>query len=203
MPINPSIPSDINDLNDSIVVVSGLPRSGTSMMMNMLQAGGLPLLTDGIRGSDDDNPKGYFEFEQVKRLGEEDFTWLPKACGKVVKIISYLLSKLPNDYSFRVIFMQRKLSEIIASQRTMLLHQGEDPDKVSEAELKVILEKHLKGIDEWMAQQSHIQSIKIDYNQILLNPDPYIQQVNSFVGGKLDVDEMAQVVDLRLYRQRE
>jgi hypothetical protein len=171
-------------------------------MMSMLQAGGLTLLTDDIRTADDDNPKGYFEFERVKKLSEGDVEWLPDARGKAVKVISYLLSKLPATYPYRVIFMQRKLSEIMASQREMLIHRGEDPDKVSETELEAILEKHLKEVDGWLRRQSNIQHIEIDYNQTLVNPAPFIGQVNQFVGGTLDVDIMAEVIDPNLYRQR-
>jgi hypothetical protein len=115
-----------------VVVVSGLPRSGTSMLMNMLDAGGIPPLTDNLRAADDDNPRGYYEFEPVKKLREGDFSWLPNAQGKSVKIISALLAYLPPTETFQVLFMQRAIPEILASQRRMLINRGEDPDKVSD-----------------------------------------------------------------------
>ena len=190
------------DLKNTIVVVSGLPRSGTSMVMSMLEAGGLPLLKDGIREADDDNPKGYYEFERVKKLREGDVAWLPEAQGKVVKIISYLLLSLPETYTYRVLFVRRKLPEIIASQRKMLIRRGEDPDKVSESELTDILSKHLDQVDAWIADQSNIERIDIDYNRMIQEPQKDIERINAFLGGSLEIGKMAQVIDPNLYRQR-
>jgi hypothetical protein len=113
------------DLAERIVVVSGLPRSGTSMMMKMLEAGGIPVLTDYEREADEDNPKGYFEFERVKNLKDGDDAWLPQAKGKVVKVIAALLTDLPSSYEYEVIFMRRAMPEILASQRQMLIRRGE------------------------------------------------------------------------------
>src|ERR671923_2816349 len=104
---------------DSIIVVSGLPRSGTSMMMKMLAAGKIELFTDNLRVADEDNPEGYFEFERVKKLKDGDFAWLPGAQGKAVKVISALLEFLPSEFNYQVIFMRRRMSEILASQRKM------------------------------------------------------------------------------------
>jgi hypothetical protein len=190
------------DLKDTIVVVSGLPRSGTSMVMSMLEAGGLPLLKDGIRKADDDNPKGYYEFERVKKLREGDVDWLPEARGKVVKVISYLLFSLPRTYTYRMIFVRRKLPEIIASQRKMLIRRGEDPDKVSEGELSKILSKHLDQVDAWIEDQPHVARMDIDYNQMIQDPQAGIEHLNVFLGGSLELGKMAQVVDPDLYRQR-
>jgi hypothetical protein len=191
-----------SELMETIVVVSGLPRSGTSMMMAMLEAGGLTLLKDDIREADDDNPEGYFEFERVKKLREGDFDWLPDAQGKVVKIISYLLLSLPETHNYRVIFMQRKLAEIMASQRKMLVRRGEDPDKVREEELGSILENHLRQVDAWIEGQANVERIKVDYNHMITDPEADILRVNQFLGGKLNVDKMAQIIDPSLYRQR-
>jgi hypothetical protein len=190
------------DLKETIVVVSGLPRSGTSMVMSMLEAGGLPLLKDGIRQADDDNPKGYFEFERVKKMREGDVGWLPEARGKVVKIISYLLFSLPETYTYRVIFMHRKLSEIIASQRKMLIRRGEDPDKVSQDELENILLKHLNQVDAWFAGRENKERLNIDYNRMLQEPQAGIRSINTFLDDVLDTGKMAQVIDPSLYRQR-
>ena len=194
-------PNDFN-IKDTIVVVSGLPRSGTSMLMNMLEAGGMTLLRDDIRAADENNPKGYFEYERVKKLADGDVDWLPKARGKAVKIISYLLFNLPDTYNYRIIFMQRKLTEIIASQRKMLIDRGENPNKIGEDELEIILKKHLNQVDEWISQQSNIKRIDVNYNRMIENPEADIRQLSKFLGNSLDVGIMAQVIDPSLYRQR-
>jgi hypothetical protein len=185
-----------------IIIVSGLPRSGTSMMMKMLEAGGLPLLTDGQRTADEDNPKGYYEFERVKKLKDGDFDWLPDAQGKAVKVISALLESLPQGYSFQVIFMRRLIPEILASQRKMLVNRGENPDKVSDDEMARLFEKHLAHVDAWIASQPHLQRLDVDYNLVIRDPLPAIVQVNRFLGGRLDEAAMAGVIDPSLYRQR-
>lgn len=190
------------DIKDTIVVVSGLPRSGTSMLMNMLEAGGMALLRDEIRVPDENNPKGYFEYERVKKLADGDIDWLPEARGKAVKIISYLLLTLPDTYNYRVIFMQRKLAEIIASQRKMLIHRGENPNKIREDELEIILEKHLNQVDEWISRQRNIKRIDVNYNRMIKDPRADIRKFNKFLGNSLDVGIMAQVIDPSLYRQR-
>src|SRR6185503_17792221 len=130
-----------------IVIVSGLPRSGTSMAMKMLEAGGMPILADGIRTADISNPKGYYEFEPVKELDKGgDVTWLAEARGKAVKIISFLLTWLPERYDYRVIFMQRDLREAIASQNAMLAHRGETPapGSASDDQIRKMYEDHLQ-----------------------------------------------------------
>ena len=185
-----------------ITVVSGLPRSGTSMMMKMLEAGGLPPLTDNLRTADEDNPKGYYEFERVKQLPKGDVAWLPDAQGKVVKVIAALLPSLPGGYHYRVIFMQRAMPEVLASQRQMLVRRGEDPDKIPDEVMANLFQKHLKQVDTWMSGQSNVQRLDVNYNEMLKNPAPFIAQVNQFLGGQLDVPQMAQVVDPSLHRQR-
>ncbi len=187
---------------DVIVIVSGLPRSGTSMMMKMLEAGGIPLLTDHQRSPDEDNPKGYFEFERVKNLPKGDVDWLPQARGKAVKVISALLEHLPPQYTYQVLFMRRDLREILASQRKMLLRRGEDPDKVDEEELYRLFSKHLQYIRRWLAQQPNFRVLEVPYNRILETPEPYVHQINVFLGGSLDEDAMIKVIDPHLYRNR-
>ena len=106
---------------DPIIVVSGLPRSGTSMMMGMLEAGGLELVVDGIRAADEDNPRGYYELERVKDLAKaEDKSWLITLQGKGVKVISLLLQHLPEAYNYKIIFMRRSIAEVLDSQSKML-----------------------------------------------------------------------------------
>jgi hypothetical protein len=187
---------------DTITIVSGLPRSGTSMMMKMLEAGGMPLLTDNIRKADEDNPEGYYEFERAKRLREGDFEWLPSARGKVVKIIATLLPHLTPDYVYRVVFMRRAIAEILASQRQMLIRRGEDPDRIGDADMAALFEQHLQKVDAWIDAQANVHRIDVNYNQLLEDPDTHIARVNAFLGGGLDTEIMVEVVDPALYRQR-
>lgn len=191
-----------NTDSHGIVIVSGLPRSGTSMMMKMLEAGGIPPLTDRLRTADDDNPKGYYEFERAKKLKDGDNAWLPDAQGKAVKVISALLTHLPPDYSYRVIFMVRAMPEILASQRKMLENRGEDPDKISDEEMTRLYEKHLSQVRSWMQNQPNLRYLDVNYNLLLQEPLPWVEQINQLLGNKLDIDPMMDVVDPSLYRQR-
>lgn len=186
----------------TVVIVSGLPRSGTSMMMKMLAAGGLPILTDGERTADEDNPEGYFEFERVKKLRQGDVAWLPQAEGKAVKVISALLEYLPAGYRYKVLFMNRAMPEVLASQRKMLIRRGEDPDKIDEAVLAESLARHVAHVKRWLASQPHFDVLDVDYNAVLLDPLPHAAQINAFLGGQLDEESMASVVNPRLYRNR-
>ena len=185
-----------------ITVVSGLPRSGTSMMMKLLEAGGIPPVTDNLRTADEDNPKGYYEFERVKQLPKGDMAWLPDAQGKVVKVIAALLPHLPGPYHYRVIFMLRAMPEVLASQRQMLVRRGEDPDKIPDDVIAKLFEKHLRQVDEWIKQQPNVERLDVNYNEMLKNPTPFIAQINVFLGGNLNTAQMAQVVDPSLHRQR-
>lgn len=185
-----------------VIVVSGLPRSGTSMLMRMLDVGGIPPLTDALRTADDDNPGGYYEFEPVKKLREGDSSWLPQAQGKAVKVISALLTYLPPTQVYQVLFIQRAIPEILASQRKMLINRGEDPNKVSDAEMGQYFEKHLAQVAAWLSDQKHITTLYVDYNQMVRDPAPTAQKINAFLGGNLDVEKMIGVVDPALYRQR-
>jgi len=185
----------------TIVVVSGLPRSGTSMMMKMLDAGGLPVLTDNIRKADDDNPKGYYEFERVKQI-ETDKEWLPQAEGRVVKMISALLKHLPQDYRYKVIFMRRKMAEILASQKRMLVRRGEPTDKIDDQTMAQLFERHLQQVESWLAQQPNFDVVYVSYNAILENPLQHTARINEFLGGTLNEEAMVGVIDPTLYRQR-
>lgn len=185
-----------------IIIVSGLPRSGTSMMMKMLDAGGIPPLTDEIRAADTDNPRGYYEFERVKKLDKGDTAWLAEAPGKAVKVISMLLKHLPPDYTYRVIFMQRHLEETLASQKRMLDHRDKPTDTVSDEELKTLFQKHLKQIEAWLASQPNLSVLYVNYNELLADPTEHVQQINRFLGGQLDEEKMIEVIDPKLYRQR-
>jgi len=186
---------------ETITVVSGLPRSGTSMMMKMLQAGGLEPLTDHVRKADEDNPGGYFEFERVKKV-KEDATWLAAARGRAVKVISRLLYDLPADYQYKVIFMQRDMAEVLASQKAMLVRRGQEGDPVDDAEMAQVFAKHLVELETWLGTQKHFQVLYVDYNQALKNPLDTGCKVERFLGLGLEVARMAEVVDENLHRQR-
>jgi hypothetical protein len=188
--------------NRFVTIVSGLPRSGTSMMMKMLEAGGIPPLTDELRSADKDNPKGYYEFERVKKLDEGDTAWLEEAQGRAVKVISALLKHLPPDYQYKVIFMERKIEEILASQKQMLVRRGEAPDSVGDDKLKDLFGKHLEQVQAWLDEQPNIDVAHFSYNEILESPREQAERINQLLGNVLDVEKMVAVVDEALYRQR-
>ena len=145
-----------------ITVVSGLPRSGTSMMMQMLEAGGMEVLVDHVRTADADNVRGYYEFERVKQLEKGDHAWLVDALGKAVKIISALLVHLPAHYLYKIIFMHRKMEEILDSQRQMLTRRGEALETHSDEHMAMLFQKHLKRIESWMENASSLSSLSVD-----------------------------------------
>ena len=184
-----------------ITVVSGLPRSGTSMMMRMLQSGGMTVLTDEERTADDDNPKGYFEFERVKKL-KNDKEWLPLAVGKVVKVISFLLPELLPDYQYKIVFIHRNLNEVLASQRQMLIRRGESTDKVSDDRMLELYQKHLKQIRRWLSEQPNVDVLFVNHHEVIAEPAKIADEVNQFLGNTLDTNKMATVVDPNLHRQR-
>ena len=186
-----------------IVVVSGLPRSGTSMAMKMLEGGGIPILADGIRTADISNPKGYYEFERVKELDKGgDVAWLAEARGKAVKIISFLLTWLPETYDYRVIFMQRDLREVLASQNAMLAHRGEVPGAADDEQMLRMYEDHLQKVARFMANRSCFATLRVDYRAVVQNPLDAAGRINRFLGGTLDVERMAAIADPALYRNR-
>jgi hypothetical protein len=186
---------------DTITIVSGLPRSGTSLMMQMLEAGGLPILKDDIRRADPDNPRGYYEFERVKQIAR-DQAWLEEAKGKAVKMVSALLLQLPNAYAYHVIFMRRRMEEILASQKTMLKRSGKPADAVGDEKMAALFYKHLGQVEQWIAEQPHVQVLYVSYNEMITDPVKEIERINQFLGNELDADKMARVIDRTLYRQR-
>lgn len=185
-----------------VTVVSGLPRSGTSMMMKMLEAGGIAPLTDKIRTADDDNPKGYFEFERVKKMPDGDTAWVRDAQGKAVKVIAALLEYLPQDYTYKVLFMRRSMDEILASQKQMLIRSDKPTDEISDEKLAELYSKHLVKVENWVSQQPNIRVLNVDYNDLMQNPDPYPAKIQQFLDVEMDTKEMSGVVDPELYRQR-
>jgi hypothetical protein len=189
------------DMASSIAVVSGLPRSGTSMMMRMLEAGGIPVLTDHLRTADEDNPEGYYEYEPVKQI-EEDQGWLDQAQGHAVKMVSALLEHLPPDYRYKVVFMRREMGEILASQRKMLERLGESRGEVGDATMARLFAQHLAKVTGWLDTQPNVDVLYVSYNEVLADPIAQATRVSQFFDGKLDVAAMAEVVDPELYRNR-
>ena len=198
----PKTPAPVAPQPQPIVIVSGLPSSGTSLMMKMLEAGGLPVLTDRLRTADDDNPKGYYEYERVKALDKGDHAWLPEAQGKAVKVISALLMYLPPTYTYRVIFMQRNLDEVLASQRKMLAHRGEANTAASDDEVAPLFAKHVQATKSWLVAQPNMTLLEIDYNALVADPRPAAQAIQRFLPSGLDLEQMVQAVDPTLYRNR-
>ncbi len=183
-----------------ITVVSGLPRSGTSMMMRMLTAGGVPPLTDELRPPDEDNPNGYYEFEDVKSI-ENYSTWIDRAVGHSVKMVYRLLEHLPADREYRVIFMRRDVDEILQSQKTMLQRNGIETD-VPDLTMKALFERQLRQFYAWLPSQSHLRLINVSYNELLARPDNVIAQINRHLNGILKPNEMLAIIDPDLYRHR-
>ena len=188
-------------LCESTVIVSGLPRSGTSMMMQMLSAGGLPVLADGIRAADEDNPRGYFEFEQVKQT-KRDPSWLDQATGKVVKMVHVLLQDLPTDRPYRVILMRRKMEEVLKSQTAMLARSGKEGAALPADKLASIFEKQMEKVVATMHELDCFRLLEVSYDSVLARPLAEAEVINDFLDGALETSAMASVVDPQLYRQR-
>lgn len=188
---------------DFITIVSGLPRSGTSMMMAMLEAGGVPVLSDGVRTADEDNPKGYYEFERVKKI-KDDKSWLPDARGKVVKMISQLLLDLPESaQGYKVVFMRRDINEILASQKQMMIRRGTVKQGApSDEEMGKLLLGHVDAVLKNMGLRGDVDLIEVDYNAIMKGDQSCIPRINQLLGGTLDTKAMSAVIDKNLYRQR-
>jgi predicted AlkP superfamily phosphohydrolase/phosphomutase/tetratricopeptide (TPR) repeat protein len=188
---------------ETVVVVSGLPRSGTSMLMQMLAAGGLPVLTDGERAADENNPRGYLELEAVKRLGRDpDPAWLDQAGGKAVKIVAPLLSHLPMGKTYRIVFMERPLREIVASQAAMLKNLGKEGGRLSERQLAAAYLKQVDTVRAVLAAHpERVKVLAVDYHAALADPAGTAAALDRFLGSGLDVAAMAGAVEPELRRQ--
>lgn len=185
-----------------ITIVSGLPRSGTSMMMRMLDLGGMPVVVDNLRTADVDNPRGYYEFEPAKKT-KQDSSWLETAGGKAVKMIYQLLYDLPPGYEYRVLFMRRKMEEVLASQKKMLQRLGTDKGpQVSDDDMARLFQSQLKKFDLWLAGQPNFRRLDVLYHEMVADPAPVVDQINAFLGGTLDARAMREVVEPTLYRNR-
>ena len=184
-----------------ITIVSGLPRSGTSMMMRMLEAGGIPVVTDNLRVADDDNPLGYYEFEPVKQL-RRDASWLDGACGKAVKVIYRLLYDLPRDRGYKVIFMMRRLEEIIASQEAMLRRHNKEGGALSGQQLAHAFLSDLQKLAVWMSGQDNFARLYVNYDDVLYDSNHTVAEIEEFLGQRLDTEAVIKAIDRSLHRQR-
>ena len=188
-------------MRDFVTVVSGIPRSGTSLMMRMLAAGGIPALTDGVRGPDTHNPHGYFEYEPVKRLAE-DSSWMENARGKSLKVIYRHLRLVPAGIPYRVVLMRRDLDEVFESQRDMLRTRGDSAADQSGDRLIQALAAELERTKDWLRRQQNISVLEIQYARVIADPPGQAREVAYFLGDDLDVEAMANAVDPTLYRHR-
>lgn len=187
----------------SIIIVSGLPRSGTSLMMKMLEAGGIPLVVDNLRQADIDNPEGYYELEGVKALKKGDVEWLSTAQGCAVKVISALLVHLPATYTYRVIFMQRSMQEVLESQRRMLIRRNMPHNADDDIRLAALYARHLQNVEKWIDEQPNFVSLTVEYKRLLSeSPQIAIQEVADFLQRPVDMERMRQAINPSLYRNR-
>jgi len=186
---------------DYVTIVSGLPRSGTSLLMQMLTAGGLQAYSDGERTPDDDNPRGYYEHAAVKRLAVDN-SWLPSATGMVVKVIAQLLHYVPDELPCRVVFVERNLDEVLRSQATMLERSGQPGAGVPAAQLSKVFETQLASVRAMLTKRKEMAVLGFDYARVVENPSDTANQLAAFLDGGLDTKAMAAVVDSKLYRNR-
>ena len=187
-----------------IVLVSGLPRSGTSMVMQMLEKGGMPIVTDKIRTADEDNPKGYHEFERIKELDKtSEKSWLKNHRGQVIKTISFLLQDLPLDMNYQVIFMRRNIEEVLRSQNKMLERSGAGGTVVPDEKMRQNYDFHLKKVYYRLDRTPNFKVLYLDYPAVVEDPQREARRINAFLGRGLDVEAMAGAVESGLYRNRQ
>jgi hypothetical protein len=186
-------------MDSEIIIVSGLPRSGTSLMMQMLEAGGIEIVTDHVRTADADNPRGYYELEKVKRI-KQDASWLPESRGKAFKMVSQLLYDLPPGERYRIIFMERDLDEVLASQEKMLERLGRAAAPRDAMKRSYVI--HLKRLHEWLGGQRNMEILRIRYSDLVEAAQPEAARVSQFLGGKANAAQMVTAVDASLYRNR-
>lgn len=184
-----------------VTVVSGVPRSGTSMMMRMLEAGGVPPVTDRQRQANEDNPLGYYEFEPVKAL-KDDAAWVSSAQGHAVKVIYKLVYDLPPGLPYRVIFMERDLEEVLRSQETMMRRDGLDPEAIGRDVLLGLFKAEVDGFLRWAAEQRNVRLCRVSYARAVREARAVAAEIDAFLGGGLDRPAMAAVADMGLYRNR-
>jgi hypothetical protein len=192
-------------MRDFTTVVSGLPRSGTSMAMQMIVAGGIAPLTDGLRTADADNPRGYFEFERVKAL-RTDKAWLDEARGKVVKVIHMLVPELPDDRPYRVVFLDRDVREVVKSQTTMLARSGKSGGGLPPDRLAAIYTQQLAQVHAWLAARPNFTVLAVRHAELIADPPAQAARIAEFLAQTgtptLALDAMTAAVDPSLHRNR-
>jgi len=170
-------------------------------MMQMLSAGGLPILSDGDRKADTDNPKGYLEWERIKQL-PKDPNLIAEAEGHVVKVISQLILSLPSDHEYRVVFMQRPLPEVLKSQDEMLRRRGNADPNTNTPAIEAAFQRHLIEVNKWLAGKANVQVLRMHYHRVLREPKAVAEEVAAFLQAPLDIEAMVRQVDGSLYRNR-
>ena len=188
-------------LHKVITIVSGLPRSGTSMMMKMLEAGGLDTITDNVRKADVDNPKGYYEFEIVKDI-KEDSSWIAGTQGKAFKMVAPLLRYLPKGFQYQIVFMRRDMMEMLESQNKMLKRLGQPSRDVSDEKMAVLFAKQLAELEPWLDQQKNVRVLNVMYNEVLAEPVAQVQRIAEFIEQDLATQNMLDIIDPSLYRNK-
>ena len=186
---------------DYVILVSGLPRTGTSMMMKAIHAGGIEPIVDNIRKADEDNPKGYYEFEPVKKT-KEDASWLNDASGKVAKMVYRLLYDLPAEFQYRVVFMRRDIKEVLASQNKMLERSGKSGGGISDEQMEALFAAELAKCEKWLTEQPNFSVLSVVHRDMINDAATQVQKINDFLDGGLDTEAMASTVDPALYRNR-
>ena len=189
------------DQQKSIVVVSGLPRSGTSLMMQILEAAGIPILTDPTREPDPSNPNGYYELDAVKGTAR-DAAWLATAPGHAVKVIHALLPHLPNPYRYKVLLMQRDVKEVVTSQNQMLEALGDDQPPLPDGRLEAIFEQQMNETRQRLDREAHFDWIEVAHAGLFHDAERELQCVQSFLGLSGDIKTLLAAIDPALYRTR-
>ena len=184
---------------EDIIIVSGLPRSGTSLMMQLLQAGGIPLVCDDKRAADNFNPRGYFEYEAVKGLATDN-SWVEQGQGKALKVLYHLLKALPETLRYKVIFMQRPLNEVMQSQDRMLAGLGREDIAPANADLAMTFAQQTDDVLRWAEKQEHMELWQCDYPQLIENPTHTLQELAHFLGTELPLETLKQSIEPNLYR---
>ena len=183
----------MTDRGGFVTIVTGLPRSGTSMMMRMLEAGGMPALTDDARPANEDNPRGYYEFERVKAL-ETDKAWVADARGMAVKVIYKLAYHLPPGLAYRMLFMQRDLDEVLRSQAVMMRRDGLDPEAIGQDTLMALFQAEIIKFRRWAEAQANIDILYVDHARVMTEPLDMAREVAAFLDAELDTEAMARAV---------
>ncbi|HEY1583867.1 MAG TPA: sulfotransferase domain-containing protein, partial [Chthoniobacterales bacterium] len=200
---DPKVPEERS--GKTFILVSGLPRSGTSLMMQLLEAGGVPPMTDKERVADVDNPRGYFEWEAIKQIAKKPELLDDEAVdGRAIKCISMLLPALPENHQYKVIFMLRPIAEVAASQKAMTVRLGTKGAKLDPQQLERGLRAHREETRRWVTNAEHVDWLEIDYPSLVRNPAPAIKRLVEFIGAERLPNEkaMSAIVDPSLHRRR-